>query len=101
MHRENVARISGVIVDRCGRHGVWFDVDELQRLVQFWESGGLDRARAREREALAGERRRLEALRQLDASRARHLRAPETGDRPHTLSIGLLSLITGLVGGRD
>ena len=97
MHRENVARISGVIIDRCARHGVWFDVDELQRLVRFWESGGLDRARAREREQLAEERRRLEALRQLDVARTRH--APMPPAPRHTLSAELLALIGGIVRG--
>jgi len=60
MNRVNYARISGIIVDVCRDHGTWFDVHELPALLEFVKRGGLDRARARETEALANERRRLE-----------------------------------------
>jgi Zn-finger nucleic acid-binding protein len=61
MNRVNFARFSGVIVDECKQHGVWFDEDELRRVVEFIRAGGVDRARTKEREALAEERRRLRA----------------------------------------
>lgn len=51
MNRVNFARISGVILDACREDGLWFDQDELRKVVQFIESGGLDRAARREREA--------------------------------------------------
>jgi Zn-finger nucleic acid-binding protein len=60
MNRVNYARISGIIVDVCRDHGTWFDVHELPALLDFVKRGGLDRARARETEALANERRQLE-----------------------------------------
>jgi Zn-finger nucleic acid-binding protein len=60
MNRVNYARISGIIVDVCRDHGTWFDVHELPALLEFVRRGGLDTARARETEALADERRRLE-----------------------------------------
>jgi Zn-finger nucleic acid-binding protein len=63
MGRVNYARISGVVVDVCRRHGTWFDADELRRVVEFVRDGGLDRARGRERMMLEEERRRLEMLR--------------------------------------
>lgn len=50
MNRMNYARISGVIIDACREDGFWFDPDELRRVVVFIESGGLDRAAARERQ---------------------------------------------------
>lgn len=53
MNRMNYARISGVIIDACREDGLWFDQDELRKVVQFIESGGLDRASRREREAAA------------------------------------------------
>jgi Zn-finger nucleic acid-binding protein len=59
MNRFNFARCSGVLVDVCRQHGTWFDRDELQRLVRFVREGGLERSRAKEREQLAEERRRL------------------------------------------
>lgn len=74
MNRVNYARISGIIVDVCRPHGTWFDVHELPALLEFVRAGGLDTARAKEKEALALERRRLEQQRQMqvamDASRA-------------------------------
>lgn len=51
MNRMNYARISGVILDSCRDDGLWFDQDELRKVVQFIETGGLDRAARREREA--------------------------------------------------
>ena len=49
MNRRNFGRISGVLVDVCREHGVWFDSGELSEVLGFIERGGL--ARAREREA--------------------------------------------------
>jgi Zn-finger nucleic acid-binding protein len=63
MNKTNFARSSGIVIDVCKRHGVWFDGDELRKLVTFIHDGGVDRAREHERELLAEERRHLEALR--------------------------------------
>jgi Zn-finger nucleic acid-binding protein len=52
MQRKNYGKRSGVIVDLCGAHGVWFDADELRRVVEFVQGGGLDRARQQEIEEL-------------------------------------------------
>jgi len=41
MNRVNYARQSAVIIDLCKDHGVWFDADELERLVQWVRRGGL------------------------------------------------------------
>jgi Zn-finger nucleic acid-binding protein len=46
MNRRNYERKSGVIVDICRDHGVWFDMDELSRLLRFIHAGGADRAAA-------------------------------------------------------
>jgi len=51
MNRKNFGGDSGVIVDVCSKHGTWFDAGELPRVVAFAESGGLARARRRDREA--------------------------------------------------
>ncbi len=72
MNRSNFARASGIIIDTCKSHGVWFDADELPRIVAFIRDGGMGIARQRElrdieeqREKLRGERRatRLNARR--------------------------------------
>ena len=56
MNRSNFARISGVIIDLCKQHGVWFDADELPKIVSFIDGGGLRRSREKERIALEDER---------------------------------------------
>lgn len=60
MNRINFARCSGVIVDVCKGHGTWFDREELSRIVEFIRDGGLEAARAREKNEIQEERRRLE-----------------------------------------
>lgn len=33
--RANFGRRSGVLVDSCGKHGIWFDAGELRRVVEY------------------------------------------------------------------
>jgi len=68
MNRVNFAKQSGVIVDICKAHGVWFDREELRRIVEFIRAGGLDKSRERDREQWEAERRRLEAARSRTAA---------------------------------
>lgn len=46
LNRVNFGRTSGVIVDVCKSHGVWFERDELRRVLAFVERGGLEPLRA-------------------------------------------------------
>jgi Zn-finger nucleic acid-binding protein len=62
MNRKDFAHRSGIIFDVCLRHGVWFDRDELRHIIEFIRDGGLDRARAIEKEQLHDEVRTLEGL---------------------------------------
>jgi Zn-finger nucleic acid-binding protein len=48
MNRANYARISGVILDLCKDHGLWFDRDELRQVLAFIEGGGLEKGRQRQ-----------------------------------------------------
>jgi Zn-finger nucleic acid-binding protein len=57
MNRKNFGGMSGVIVDVCKKHGTWFDVGELPRVLDFVASGGLDRTRQRAAEEEARLRR--------------------------------------------
>lgn len=59
MNRSNFARTSGVIIDMCRDHGVWFDADELPKIIDFINKGGLTLAREKEKIALEDERRKL------------------------------------------
>jgi Zn-finger nucleic acid-binding protein len=45
MVRRNFGRTSGVIVDLCGSHGVWFDAQELAHVLRWIRSGNLEAAR--------------------------------------------------------
>jgi hypothetical protein len=55
MNRVNFGKMSGIIVDVCKNHGVWFERDELRGVLQFVANGGLDRMRATESERKASQ----------------------------------------------
>ncbi len=40
MNRINFGKRSGVVTDQCHGHGIWLDAGELQRLVEWKNSGG-------------------------------------------------------------
>jgi Zn-finger nucleic acid-binding protein len=58
MNRANYGRRSGVIVDRCKQHGVWFDDDELARALRWIRQGGARASAVRDEE----DRRQRERL---------------------------------------
>lgn len=57
MLRHNFGKVSGIIVDDCAKHGTWFDVGELARVLSFVSVGGLKRTA----EVEAEEHQRLSA----------------------------------------
>ena len=57
MNRVNFAKVSGVLIDVCTGHGVWFDADELRQIITFIQAGGLAVSRAREVMYLEEQRR--------------------------------------------
>ena len=63
MNRNNFAKASGVIVDICRDHGVWFDTDELPAIVDFIHKGGMEMARRREMDEIKAERDRFRSER--------------------------------------
>lgn len=48
-HDRNYAQLSGVVVDQCPKHGVFFDAGELGQVMAFVRSGGLAVHRERDR----------------------------------------------------
>ena len=60
MSRKNFRDSSGIVVDVCSAHGVWFDRGELGMVFAFVETGALAKA---ERDTA----RRADSRRQLDA----------------------------------
>jgi Zn-finger nucleic acid-binding protein len=63
LNRTGFAGHSGIVIDICKRHGIWFDRDELRRIVEFIRAGGIDQARQHELEKLQHERAQLERMR--------------------------------------
>lgn len=59
MNRNNFARVSGVIIDSCKEHGIWFDADELPKIIEFIRKGGMDRAREKEKLQIQSEKEQL------------------------------------------
>ena len=41
MHRRNYAQSSGIVIDVCTKHGIWFDIHELDEILSFIRSGDL------------------------------------------------------------
>lgn len=56
MSRRGFADRSGIVIDYCNEHGVWFDQDELARVLEFIDAGGLLQKEERERRAAAMKR---------------------------------------------
>jgi Zn-finger nucleic acid-binding protein len=81
MNRHNFGGTSGVIVDVCGRHGVWFDAGELPRVLTFVESGGLAESRRRERQEAESRSRAMHAA-AADAAKE------QNADGPHVVLPG-------------
>jgi Zn-finger nucleic acid-binding protein len=71
MNRENFGRRSGVIVDVCKGHGVWFERNELAAVMAFIDSGGLERARVAQAEHDREQRQRdSQDLKRISLARA-------------------------------
>ena len=45
MVHQNFEHRSGVIVDVCRKHGIWFDANKLTQLLDWIRAGGLEEAR--------------------------------------------------------
>jgi Zn-finger nucleic acid-binding protein len=57
MLRHNFGASSGVIVDVCGQHGVWFDNGELAQALSFCAAGQLDEIKTLEKYQQQAQRR--------------------------------------------
>lgn len=53
MNRRNYGGASGVIIDQCREDGIWFDADELARILVWIRAGGVERARQKKKETEA------------------------------------------------
>ncbi len=48
MQRINYRAVSGVVVDRCLRHGVWLDGGELRQLFEWKKAGGSEKRESKD-----------------------------------------------------
>jgi Zn-finger nucleic acid-binding protein len=99
MNRQVFGRISGVIVDVCRSHGVWFDAGELAEVMKFVSRGGLERARQRETEEMreAARSARSDAIRAAmgrDLSQAGALESQRYG---HATSLSGVDFVRSLL----
>ncbi len=92
MNRVNFARRSGVVLDICKDHGLWFDKEELRRVLLFIQEGGLDRARERDLEELKEAQRAAVRTEAPDASFGLGLNAPPPSTWMSGASLGGLLL---------
>jgi len=96
MNRMNFAHESGVILDICKLHGLWFDRDELRRIVEFIRAGGLDASRERDLQELKAEERKLNSLaRTVTPGEGLYLAPVDPPDPLHTGSV-LIDLVTAV-----
>jgi Zn-finger nucleic acid-binding protein len=94
MTRRNFARVSGVIVDACARHGTFFDPGELEDVLAFVRSGGLALAKRREDEERASlQRASLSTVALQAQSPALGPAWMEAGHNPHDPSYAFFSWI--------
>jgi Zn-finger nucleic acid-binding protein len=92
MNRVNYAKRSGVVLDVCKDHGIWFDKDELRRVLAFIAGGGLERARELELEQLKEAKRAAEAPQPLHPSSSFEFRRQMNAQGHWLSTVGLLGL---------
>ena len=61
MNRRLFSAGSGVIIDVCRDHGVYFDEGELPKIIEFVQQGGIEHAEKKQIERMKDETRRADA----------------------------------------
>jgi Zn-finger nucleic acid-binding protein len=67
MARRNYLRVSGVILDICPDHGIWFDREELRHIAAFLQEGGVQRFQKSEQEEQELQSKRKDEIRRTEA----------------------------------
>ena len=87
MNRDHYAHRSGVIIDVCKEHGVWFDADELSRILAWVRAGGKDKA-DREKADDTARQQRLDSIARMGRQRGPFAReVHQADDSPNLLTI--------------
>ena len=99
MNRTNFAKISGVIIDICHGHGIWFDPGEMEKIMDFVARGGLLKAKAADIERLKGEES-LMKLKNINSGSDSASRLDFFGDsRDSREGPGVLDVVKWVLGG--
>jgi Zn-finger nucleic acid-binding protein len=77
MTRVNFERVSGILLDRCSDHGIWFDATELDAVLRWIKLGG---------ERVSDERRQQEE--RARASQLRFKVEPKSPDDARSVNFG-------------
>lgn len=96
---------SGVILDRCGTHGVWLEGSELRRLTEWWRAGGKLIYQAHEAARVKRMHGELEQIRKPRPSsvsvegRQPHLfdREPRSFDGSGSAAVDIVGVVGGLM----
>ncbi len=59
MNRNNFAKVSGIVIDTCKEHGVWFDAEELPKIIEFIRKGGMEYSRQKEKAHIEDQKQQL------------------------------------------
>jgi Zn-finger nucleic acid-binding protein len=97
MNRTNFGKRSGVIVDVCKPHGIWFDRDELSAVVAFVKRGGLLEAKKLQLEEMERELARKKDELARDQVFAQTTSAPSGGLKTVHVIADVLSAAIGLL----
>ncbi len=76
MNRKNFGEISGIIVDICKSHGIWFNAGEIAAIMDFIIHGGLKTAQ------------NVTEQREKDEERLRKIRSIPIGELPERTMLG-------------
>ncbi len=85
MHRRNYGRRSGVLVDTCKAHGIWFDLGELETILRWIKSGGLARAQQLETKRLHRQQRLKQEVTKTHDHWSKSSYGTGTGDLIHAI----------------
>ena len=97
MIRRNFAAKSGIVVDVCSADGLWFDAEELDTVLAWIRSGGLERTAAR----LAEERKVAARREAFEKKNLQPLPHEETPQGHWVFLLGkLVNLVLGATGRR-
>ena len=95
MTRRHYGRGSGVIIDVCREHGVWFDPDELPRILAWVRSGGLAKAN-QEAAAANARKKRFDKIARHGQQREPFTREPREADEllsPATILVDVVAAL--------